>query len=308
MRISSVTAHTFRQRVGSTTRFDHWLARGFCLGALWCCIIASSFFTPLNGAFGQSRQSKGTANPVIAGTAQFEDDFNSGTLSANWSAHQAFKIQNGQLVNSAGPERDYWDHHLAIPKSITSPNIVKIRYGALCDPIALAHIGIAMRLDKADTLANGYLIHRYFDKVRLWVLNAGVPTDKVDEQVGARPEPDIDDTLTVEFTTDDTGHHFRVLINGKEDAVLTDPQKQQGNAQINYAGVMINGNLITNGKITNGIDYFFSARTIDNVPPGAVTDLAVVSASASGITLGWKAPGDDDNDGKAQSYDLRYST
>ncbi len=308
MRISSVTAHTFRQRVGSATRFDHWLARGFCLGALWCCIVASSFFTPLSGAFGQTRQSKGTINPVIAGTAQFEDDFISGTLSEDWVAHPVFKIQNEQLINSAGPERDFWDHHLAIPKSITSPNIVKIRYGTLSDQVALAHIGIAMRLDQTDSLANGYLIHRYFDRVRLWVLNNGAPTDKLADVVGARAEPDVDDTLAVEFTTDEAGHHFRVLINGKEDAVLTDSQKQQGNAQINYAGVMINGNLITNGKITNGIDYFFSARTIDNVPPGAVTDLAVASASASGLTLAWKAPGDDDNEGTAQSYDLRYST
>jgi len=307
VRISSVTAHTFWQRVGSTTRFDHWLARGFCLGALWCCIVASNFFT--TAAFGQSRQSKGTANPVIAGTAQFEDDFNSGTLSANWVAHPAFKVESEQLVNTAGSDRDFWNNHLAIPKSITSPDIVKIRYGTLSDPVALAHIGIAMRLDKADTLANGYLIHRYFDRVRLWVLNDGVPTGSpVDEMVGARPEPDVDDTLTVEFTTDDSGHHFRVLINGKEDAVVSDPEKQQGNAQINYAGVMINGNLVTDGKITNGIDYFFSARTVDNVPPGAVTDLAVVSASASSISLKWKAPGDDDNDGTAQSYDLRYST
>jgi hypothetical protein len=280
------------------------------LGALWCSIIVQIFFTPLSEAFGQSRQNKRPVDPEIAATAKFEDNFNSGTLSASWAAHIAFKVQNGQLVNSAaGNANDHWDHFLAIAKTITSPDVAKIVYGSLSDPTARAFTGIAIRLQKADTLTDGYMIHHYFDRVRLWTLNNGAPDVLVDELTAARAEPDVDDTLTVEFTTDDAGHHFRVLINGKEDAVLNDANKLQGNSPTNFAGVIVNGNLVDGtGKITNGIDYFFAARTVDTVPPGAVSDLAAVSASASAINLSWKAPGDDDNIGTAKSYDLRYST
>jgi len=46
----------------------------------------------------------------------------------------------------------------------------------------------------------------------------------------------------------------------------------------------------------------------DSTPPAAVTNLAVVSATYSGVTLSWAAPGDDGSGGgPATSYDVRYS-
>ncbi len=46
---------------------------------------------------------------------------------------------------------------------------------------------------------------------------------------------------------------------------------------------------------------------VDSTPPSRVTDLAVVSATATSITLEWTAPGDDGTKGKASSYTLRRS-
>jgi hypothetical protein len=269
--------------------------------------MASSFFTPPRAAFGQSRQTKGRNSPVIAGTAKFEDDFNSGALSASWFAHPALRVQSGQLVNTAtGPENDHWNHYAAIPKTLTNPNVVKIRFGSLSDDVGRAFTGIAMMLDRPDSTGDGYLIFHYSDlsrnQVRLWKMTKTVPDEEITFADAALAPPDDGDTLTVEFTANDAGHHFRVLINGKEDAILTDAEKVRGNKPVNYAGVMINGNT------KNGVDYFLAARTIDTVPPGAVTDLAVVSASVSAISLSWKAPGDDGDQGTAKSYDLRYST
>jgi len=48
-----------------------------------------------------------------------------------------------------------------------------------------------------------------------------------------------------------------------------------------------------------------SATLMDTIPPGAVTDLAAVSASFSDIRLSWSAPGNDGTIGRAAEYDLR---
>jgi len=47
---------------------------------------------------------------------------------------------------------------------------------------------------------------------------------------------------------------------------------------------------------------------VDDTPPAAVTDLAVISRSDTSLTLTWTAPGDDGLSGTASQYDIRYST
>lgn len=73
--------------------------------------------------------------------------------------------------------------------------------------------------------------------------------------------------------------------------------------------------------------YYFAIKTADEVPnwstlsniaikttdpeetpPGVVANLGVGSASATSLTLGWTAPGDDGASGTASAYDIRYST
>jgi hypothetical protein len=47
---------------------------------------------------------------------------------------------------------------------------------------------------------------------------------------------------------------------------------------------------------------------LDDLPPGAVGDLAVALVTETSAALGWTAVGDDGLTGQAASYDLRYST
>lgn len=46
----------------------------------------------------------------------------------------------------------------------------------------------------------------------------------------------------------------------------------------------------------------------DDTPPAAIDDLAIIGANNTFVTLGWNSPGDDDNEGQAAFYDLRYAT
>jgi chitodextrinase len=51
-----------------------------------------------------------------------------------------------------------------------------------------------------------------------------------------------------------------------------------------------------------------SGRTLDLIPPTAITDLTASTPTASSITLSWTAPGDDGMSGNASGYVIRYST
>lgn len=46
----------------------------------------------------------------------------------------------------------------------------------------------------------------------------------------------------------------------------------------------------------------------DTTPPARITNLSVRSLTATSVTLGWTATGDDGASGQATSYDIRYST
>lgn len=336
MRISSVT-HTLRERVCGKLqgmrlqscrqtlvgkKDELWpssfllnrLARGFVLGALLCI---STFVVP--AVVAQTGLRKTNEGAGITGTAKFEDNFDGGStnLSTNWFAHPAYKIKVktvgarklGQAVNTAtGPENDFWNKFVAIPKTITNPNVVKIVFGDNADPVGRVFTGFALMLDKPDTTADGYLLFHYTEgarnQLRLFKMTKTVPTEEIGSVDVELTTADVGDTLGVEMTSDAAGHHFRVTINSKEVGIINDPNKVRGKdpGKTYYAGFMINGNT------SNGVDYFYSARTIDNVPPSAVTDLSVVSVSASAAILRWKAPGEDANQGTADKYNLRYST
>ncbi|MFH1279442.1 MAG: fibronectin type III domain-containing protein [Candidatus Eisenbacteria bacterium] len=45
----------------------------------------------------------------------------------------------------------------------------------------------------------------------------------------------------------------------------------------------------------------------DSIPPAAITDLSLLRATSSSITLAWTATGDDADSGNAASYDLRFA-
>ncbi len=63
------------------------------------------------------------------------------------------------------------------------------------------------------------------------------------------------------------------------------------------------------GNITHSIDKEFNTKLlVDIVDPGAITNLANSNITESSVTLIWTASGDDNANGVAESYDVRYST
>ncbi len=237
---------------------------------------------------------------VVPTRTEFRDGFNSRSeIGPDWTANIVYEIVDDQLVNAGtGSKNDKWDHFFAICNVVVDPNIIEMRYGFRSDNVGRAFTGLALKLTSADMNASGYLIHHYFDKLRLWTIVNGVPSQIISEAEGF-PETSIDDVLRVEIKTNESGHHFVVSRNGQSLATLTDAEKQYNGI---YAGIMINGN--TN----NGVDEFYCVDTRDLKAPAKVSDLLISAATYSTLTLEWTAPGDDNFDGQAASYDLRYST
>ncbi len=56
------------------------------------------------------------------------------------------------------------------------------------------------------------------------------------------------------------------------------------------------------------LQAFGPIRAGDDTPPGAITDLQVIAANNTFVTLSWPAPGDDNQTGVASYYDVRYAT
>ncbi len=237
---------------------------------------------------------------VVPTRTEFRDGFNNRSdVGPDWTANSAYRVLDDQLVNAAGgSNNDKWDNFLAICNVVVDPNIIEMKYGFRSDNVGRAFTGLALKLTGADMNASGYLIHHNYDKLRLWAITNGVPSQII-SQIGGFPETQIDDVLRVEIKTNESGHHFVVSRNGETLATLDDPQKRFNGI---YAGIMINGN--TN----NGVDEFYCIDTRDLKAPAGVADLLISAATYSTLTLEWTAPGDDGFDGQAISYDLRYST
>ena len=64
------------------------------------------------------------------------------------------------------------------------------------------------------------------------------------------------------------------------------------------------GRVLTGGRL----NAFLTIADPDTIPPGMVADLATENASSNGMGLVWTATGDDDDTGRASSYEIRYST
>ena len=58
----------------------------------------------------------------------------------------------------------------------------------------------------------------------------------------------------------------------------------------------------------SSISRYVQGGQEDGMAPSAINDLAAKDISTNTITLSWTAPGDDGNEGTANSYDLRYTT
>lgn len=65
----------------------------------------------------------------------------------------------------------------------------------------------------------------------------------------------------------------------------------------------LDGKILTGGRLNS-----YNALEEDSIPPSAISDLAATAASYNSVTLSWTAKGDDGDAGKANGYDIRYSS
>lgn len=72
-----------------------------------------------------------------------------------------------------------------------------------------------------------------------------------------------------------------------------------------YAGYLL---IESNDPVNSEMIIPLALNVTDNTAPGAVTDLTAESAAADFAIFSWTAPGDNDMQGTAESYDLRYLT
>ncbi len=181
------------------------------------------------------------------------DDFNRGTLGTDWDHQGVYAIVNNELANtSVNPDK--WD--LAIYKPKFNPVEVSFKWSPNADAAGIDLGGIALMLDSPNSAeANGYLITRRTAKneYRLWqIVNGGNPANNV-KFTPTLPAPQPGDEFRIVISSDETGNHFTVYINGVQDVTLTDPAPtfiDPNAVTALYAGVQLAGNL------NNNIDDF----------------------------------------------------
>jgi len=55
------------------------------------------------------------------------------------------------------------------------------------------------------------------------------------------------------------------------------------------------------------ISNIVRAKTLDSIAPGSISDLRIAAESEKGVVLQWTAPGENEMEGQANAYNLRYS-
>lgn len=228
------------------------------------------------------------------------DNFNRNTLGLVWDAPSNYLLVNGELSNTA---TDLGWNYLATYKALTNPTMVSMRIGNSADALGITECGLALMLDAPSRLASGYFL-RITDlgEMDLWTIDNGSIGPKVATIDGAQGTLDTTDVFKVSIATDGNGHHFDCYENDEFIGRISDPNKLQGNALPQYAGIMLRG-----GR-NNNVDDFNLFKSTDKIAPETITDLTTSSASATTIMLAWTAPGDDGSSGTALGYDIRYST
>ncbi|MDZ7342023.1 MAG: GDSL-type esterase/lipase family protein [candidate division KSB1 bacterium] len=236
------------------------------------------------------------------------DNFNRSAIGIGWEADPAFALETvapGQreLKNTSTESR--WNM-MAVYKAVTNPGEVSIRWGQNASADGIENGGLALKLNRASTNANGYLLRVMKDgTLNLWTIVNGSPGDDIASASGTQPT--AGQVFKVVLSSDAVAHHFHCYIDDNYVGTVSDFEKRRGNEAELYAGVMLRGSLDGSTTLDNNIDDFNLRIVGDITPPAKVSNLAVASTSGSSVTLTWKAPGDDSLTDRASFYDIRYS-
>ncbi len=182
----------------------------------------------------------------------------------------AFIVTGSELENTAN------DFATAVFTPVRNAVSTEITWGAGADAAGIQQAGIACRLESADPAAvDGYLVYRNTganQTLTLRELVDGRPGTLIQNVPAALSAPQAGDSFQVVLTSDASGHHFAVFLNGAQDGVLTDALKRRGNDAY-YCGIT------TDGRLNNNIaDWVLESNPI-NLPPAPFNLLTPADAA-----------------------------
>ena len=151
------------------------------------------------------------------------------------------------MTNSSSDQSEW---HLAVYEEAVNPVEVSFRWSESVDSMGIDQGGIAVMLDAPDESSSGYLITRRTlqSEIRLWQISNGNNPDNPITAIPLQARPRPGDEFRIRITSDMTGNHFTVFINGQQDATVTDTDKfidPALHANL-YSGVMLAGGRANN--------------------------------------------------------------
>ncbi|MFQ5649738.1 MAG: GDSL-type esterase/lipase family protein [bacterium] len=183
---------------------------------------------------------------VATGTTEagklFTDTFDRNALGANWDAAASLQIVGDELTNTS-EDQTRWD--LAVLTARSNPVEVSFKWSPSVNNLGIDQGGIAVLLDAPNVNAKGYLVTRRTQRneIRLWKILPGEnpASPIVETPLLSQPEPGQE--FKIRLSSDASGNHFTVFVNGQEDITITDPSffinpRSQSDF---YCGVMLAG-------------------------------------------------------------------
>ena len=208
---------------------------------------------------------------VMAGT--IVDDFNRSTLGANWTADPEYVIDTNTMSNNSTTSS--WGF-LAVYNAIINPMEVSFRWAVGGDVEGANSGGVAIYLNSASVNATGYFVLRRYSKIDLHPIVNGIAdrTTVLGTTSATQATPQPGDVIKVIPTTDASGHHFDLYVNGVFDGRVSDATKTYANVSNDlYSGVVLYGN-----RNNNIDDFTIKAPTITVTAPNGAELWLVNSA------------------------------
>ena len=249
-------------------------------------------------------------------TLRVIDDFNRASTGAEWLLDDRFwAIENHEIVlNDSSPSE--W-RYLALFRPIFNTVNRKIysvsyRWGAQADSTGIGEGSFAMLINKHSYKGDAYWLWRRTNQNSVWLYAikngtweyAPGTSKEYDRRDARLPIPKAGDVITAVMRNEVHSMFFDYYINGRLDATVQDTSKEFAKKDTSYFGLFMHGQNLNN----MADDFTLTWLAPDTVPPAASNDLHVVDSSLTSITLAWTATGDNNWDGQASAFDLRYAT